>query len=123
MSHKSKLYPVLMLLLVCSCRKSATEDFLTVETTQLIFSAMVNSRTIPCASNAEINAVSSQPWCTATIIDNGKTILVRAEKNDGVGADNVRTAIITVTAGKAEAVRIEVKQLSEDRLPEMPGSL
>ena len=106
-----------MYIVFCSCRNKTEEDFLTIETTRLVFTSVVNSRDIPCASNAEIKATSSQPaWCTATIAKDGKSIVVRAEKNEGVGAEQVRAATVTVTAGKAKAVQIEVKQMSEDAM-------
>ena len=97
----------------CSCKKNEAADFLTVETTQITFKPMVGSQEVRCSSNAKINTVSSQSWCTATVAGDGKTIVVRAEQNDVVSI-NVRTATITVTAGKAKDIRIEVKQLPQD---------
>ena len=115
---------IIMLLFMIGCKAKVTEDFLTVETTQLVFSAQADSRIIPCASNAAVKLVSSQPtWCTATVVDvkNGKEIVVSASRNEGVGADQVRTATITVTAGKAKAVQIEAKQASQGAVFNLDG--
>ena len=124
MNTKSNLFFFLLLVMfTCSCKGKTTEDFLKVESTLLVLSAQVNSRNIPCSSNAEIKAVSSHlAWCAATVVDNGKAIVVRAEKNEGVGAEHERTATVTVSAGKADAVQIEVKQASQDAVFNVVGN-
>ena len=111
MIHKSKILPFLMLLFVVACKKG-TGDFLTVEKKQLIFSVQATSERITCSSNATIEAVSSQPaWCKCTVDGSDKTIVVYVSRNDGADSRE-RAATVTVTAGKAEPVSIEVKQNS-----------
>ena len=107
---QSKIFPFLMLLFVFTCKKET--DFLTVEKKQLVFSAQAMSEHITCSSNAKIEAVSSQPaWCKSSVDDSDVVIYV--SRNDGADSRD-RTATITVTAGKAKPVQIEVKQKSPD---------
>ena len=101
--------------------KTTEEDFLTVGNNKVVFSSVFNSREIPCSSNAAIETKSSDPsWCTASVVNNGKIIVVSVEKNDDIGKD--RTAVITVSAGKAKAVEIEVQQGSQAALFEVIGN-
>ena len=100
------LFPIIF----CTCNSKITEeDFLTVETTTLVLPATVSSTKISCSSNAKIETnVQPAEWCTATVVDEGKAIVVYVSDNETAGQD--RAAIITVTAGTAESVQIEVKQ-------------
>ena len=53
---------------VWSCQTEPEAPYLTVETTQVSFSAGQNTRTVSCSANAAITAVSSQPiWCFAVV--------------------------------------------------------
>jgi len=103
------VYAILLFMFLGSC-KDKESHFLTVETTQVSFTAGQDKKIIPCSSNAAVTAVSSQPsWCTANVIvgkiNTGIEIVVT--RNTDAGQE--RTAMITVSAGKAEAV-IEVRQ-------------
>ena len=114
MKSDKVFFLLLLLMSLCSCKDKATEEpFLTVEDTPLVFSAQPNVKTITCSSNAEIEVSSSQQlWCTATVAANGKFIVIKVTKNEPLAGE--RTATVTVTAGKAKAVTIEVKQLAND---------
>ena len=107
-----KLLFALPVIFLCSCKETEA-PFLTVETTQIIFSAGQDSRTVPCSANAEITAVSSQPaWCTVIVRQSVNTsgIEITVTRNSDAGED--RTATIIVSAGKATPVPIEVSQAS-----------
>ena len=107
------LLPLVAILFSC---KRIEEPYLTVGKTKLAFTAQVNSEDVTCSSNAKIEVKSSQPlWCTATVTADGRSIIVRAERNETLGVE--REAFVDVTAGKATPVRIEVKQ-SANPVPE-----
>ena len=92
---------------LCSCKTEA--DFLTIKENKIVFSALADATNVSCSSNTEVRAVSSQPtWCTATVTKNGKNILIGVSNYDVVEKD--RTATVTVTAGKAKAVYIGIRQ-------------
>ena len=99
-------------LLFNACKDRQNEPFLTVETTLVSFSAEQNSRTVTCSSNAAIEVASSHPaWCTVKMLaesKDGGIIEIKVSKN--TTAVQERTATITVSAGKAKPVPIEVKQ-------------
>ena len=96
-----------------SCKEQTEAPFLTVETTHVDFSTVPGSKTVPCSSNADITAVSSEPaWCTVIVRQsvNASGIEISVTRNSSVG--DARTAIVIVSAGKAAPVEIEVSQAS-----------
>jgi len=102
--------PALALTIVfASCEdKNNKTDFLTVETTGINFSSGEGIELISYSSNAEIKVVSSQPeWCEVIVGEVGKYIKISVLENV---AFSQRTANITVSAGKAEEVKITVNQ-------------
>ena len=113
MNCKSNILVFLLFVIpLCNCKYKPKEIPLMVETTQINFSAEQNTRTISCPSHATIEAVSSQPaWCTVKVVhwNNSSAIEINVSKNTIV---QERTATVTVTAEKADAVQIEVKQAS-----------
>ena len=110
---KNKLNVLVLLAIIqslCSCKDKTTEDFLTVETAPLVFSIDEGTRNIAYSSNVEIKVVSSQPaWCKAAVMKNRSAIEIHVLKNYTVSTEE-RKATVTVTAGKAEPVQIEVSQ-------------
>ena len=109
--HRFVPYIFYFLVLCASCTESPDKHFLTVETTKISFSAGQDTKIISCTSNTEIEVVSSQPaWCSARVIvgKNSAVIEIGVQKNVLIGQE--RTASITVSAGNAETVQIEVKQ-------------
>ena len=111
---QSKIFPFLMLLFVCTCKTEVEADFLTVNKKRFVFESPAMSERIVCSTNAKIGAVSSQPsWCNLIVVDKDKTIIIQVSKNEETGGHG-RTATITVAAGKATPVQIEVIQNSRE---------
>ena len=105
-------FSLLSVLFLFSCKSNTDTHFLTVETTVISFSPEQGKQVISCSSDAKVEVVSSHPsWCTAIVVafQNNIEIEISVLRNSGVA----RTAYLTLTAGNAEAVQIEVRQDSE----------
>ena len=106
-----------------SCKHELPEaPFLNVETTEISFTAEPFTRIVRCSSNAVIAVESSQPsWCSANVIAGSKNsydIEISVKKNTLIGGQG-RLAYITVSAGNAKPVIIEVKQNASSPVPGM----
>ena len=107
---------ILPVILLFGCKEKET-PFLTVETNYVEFSFGQDAKIVSCSSyaNAEIKAESSQPtWCTTIIrlSQNGSNAAVEISVSRNDVAGEARTAIVSVSAGKAAIVQIEVRQAS-----------
>ena len=88
-------------------KQLANMPFLDVENDKIYFSCEQNTKSISCSSNETVEIASSdRSWLSAEKL--GNNIVIQATKNTG----RERTAHITVSAGKATPVEIDVKQES-----------
>ena len=98
----AKIFIILLFIFFGSCKDPQESHILTVETTQVSFSAEQSVKLINCSSDADIVVVSSQPaWCAATVnqFENEGIIKIRVTKN--TSTNEARTAVVSVNAGNA----------------------
>jgi len=97
-------------------KQLANTSSLNVEPSKIYFTYKQNKRVISCPSNKKIKVVSSElSWCTTSVDKVRDNTLIEIQVTRNNGQD--RTANITVSVGKTESIRIEVKQYSNVPVP------
>ena len=100
---------------LCGCKeKKQTKDFLQINgSALLVFSGEAETQSISYTSHprAEAVVISESPWCQVKAVGS-QNIPAAIEVSVSENGTTEREATISVTAGKAEAIQITVKQFA-----------
>jgi hypothetical protein len=104
-----------LLLALTGCRETGEAPSLVLEKENVVFPAEQGVQVVSFKSNVDVEATSSQTWCTARVITGSISNVIEIGVTGNAAIGQERTAEVTVSAKKETAV-ISVKQYGQTPL-------